>query len=323
MDAPAKTPVTGTTHTLPFDKLSPLDFERLCLWLVKREGYQRAEHLGAAGSEQGRDVTAWKVGVLWTFQCKRVKRFGATSALQEIDKVLGLAEGERPAGIVFLVTCNVSAKTRKAVRDRCAGAMECEFWTGTELDEKVKQHPDILQEFFDYAAPPTPRARLPKEIRFEPVLVTFISERVVDGDAARVRTRDGETLAALREVMTSYGALSHLREHDFGNTFDPDWFANLRELVQRCKGPDLEFLDQELERLRLNLLTKVDEFLHLLGTETFLLNGPGTRLLNSVPKEWRHKQPERYVSVVQGLNTNADAVMHLYDDLIRQAKQRL
>ncbi len=29
--------ITGTTHTLPFDKLSPRDFERLCLWLVERD----------------------------------------------------------------------------------------------------------------------------------------------------------------------------------------------------------------------------------------------------------------------------------------------
>ena len=43
-------PITSTTHELPFDKLSPRDFERLCLWLVEREGYERAEHLGAAGS---------------------------------------------------------------------------------------------------------------------------------------------------------------------------------------------------------------------------------------------------------------------------------
>ena len=50
--------ITRTTHTLPFDKLSPRDFERLCLWLVEREGYERAEHLGAAGSEQGRDIVA-------------------------------------------------------------------------------------------------------------------------------------------------------------------------------------------------------------------------------------------------------------------------
>ena len=54
-------PITRSTHTLPFDKLSPRDFERLCLWLVEREGYERAAPLGAAGSEQGRDIIAWRL----------------------------------------------------------------------------------------------------------------------------------------------------------------------------------------------------------------------------------------------------------------------
>jgi hypothetical protein len=44
MDEPE---ITGTNHILPFGELAPLQFERLCLWLVEREGYERAEHLGA------------------------------------------------------------------------------------------------------------------------------------------------------------------------------------------------------------------------------------------------------------------------------------
>jgi tetratricopeptide (TPR) repeat protein len=143
-------PITGTTHTLPFDKLSPRDFERLCLWLVEREGYERAEHLGAAGSEQGRDIVAWREGHMWAFQCKRVQRFGPKSALAEVEKVLALPEDEWPVRLVFLVTCDVSDKTRKQVRKRCVGEMECHFWAGTELDEKVKRHSDIVAEFFQY-----------------------------------------------------------------------------------------------------------------------------------------------------------------------------
>jgi len=141
-------PITGTTHTLSFDKLSPRDFERLCLWLVEREGYERAEHLGAAGSEQGRDVVAWREGKLWAFQCKRVRSFGPKDGRVEVEKVLALPQSERPAGLVFLVTCDVSANTRQQVRERCAGEMECHFWAGTELDERVKRHPDVVEEFF-------------------------------------------------------------------------------------------------------------------------------------------------------------------------------
>ena len=32
-----KPALSGTSHPLPFDRLSPRDFERLCLWLVKRK----------------------------------------------------------------------------------------------------------------------------------------------------------------------------------------------------------------------------------------------------------------------------------------------
>jgi HJR/Mrr/RecB family endonuclease len=97
---PSQPPITRTTRTLSFDKLSPDDFERLCLWLVEREGYERAEHLGAAGSEQGRDIIAWREGALWAFQCKRVQRFGPKDALAEVEKVLALPKAERPTGLV-------------------------------------------------------------------------------------------------------------------------------------------------------------------------------------------------------------------------------
>ena len=62
--------------------------------------------------------------------------------------MLGLSNDERPVGLVFIVTCDVSANARQQVRERWAGEMECRFWTGTELDAKAKQHPDIVAEFF-------------------------------------------------------------------------------------------------------------------------------------------------------------------------------
>ena len=61
----------------------------MCLWLVEREGYEGAEHLGTAGSEQGCDIVAWREGARWAFQCKRVQRFGPRDALEEVEKVLG------------------------------------------------------------------------------------------------------------------------------------------------------------------------------------------------------------------------------------------
>ena len=107
-------------------QLSPRDFERLCLWLVQREGFDRPEHLGAAGKEQGRDIVAWREGQLWAFQCKRVQHFHPADAETEIDKVLGLPDELRPAALVFLVACDVSGETRRRVRcTSCPDSAHC------------------------------------------------------------------------------------------------------------------------------------------------------------------------------------------------------
>jgi len=99
---------TATFHRLPFQDLSPLDFERLCLWLVRREGYERAEHLGEAGGEGGRDVVAWRDGRRFGFQCKRVQAFTAANASAEIEKLRRLPTEEQPherAGVRGVASC--------------------------------------------------------------------------------------------------------------------------------------------------------------------------------------------------------------------------
>lgn len=133
---------------MAFSSLSPGDFERLCFWLITREGFEQVEHLGASGNEQGRDIVAQKDGQRWAFQCKRVQRFGPKDAEAEIDKVLALPDSDLPARLVFIVTAQVSAQTRTRACKRCEDAIICEFWDATTLDEKVYRFPDLIERFF-------------------------------------------------------------------------------------------------------------------------------------------------------------------------------
>ncbi len=155
------TALPGTTHVLSFDRLSPMDFERLCLWLAEREGYVRAEHLGLAGGEQGRDVVAYKPTTqgeeLWYFQCKRYRSINVKTLTDEVDKYLQLIQEKpdlRPAGVVFVVSCAVSARVREEVSAYCEQhGLAYEFWALTELDMRVKRHSDLLWEFFSLGSP--------------------------------------------------------------------------------------------------------------------------------------------------------------------------
>jgi hypothetical protein len=152
-----KPDVTRTNHLLPFGELSPAQFERLCLWLVKAEGYIRAEHLGEAGNDQGRDVIAYRQTgsgeQLWYFQCKRYQTISASTLLEEIEKYNELVKtdpAEKPFGIVFVTNATLSAKARKEARKTCAKhGYECEFWAHTELDLLVKKYKHIVAEFFN------------------------------------------------------------------------------------------------------------------------------------------------------------------------------
>ncbi len=149
----------STRLRLPLDQLSPADFERLCLWLVRREGFEAVEHLGEAGSEQGRDLVARRDGRRFAFQCKRVQRFAAADAKREIDKIRRLPASEQPDELVFVVTKAVRAEARKLARKAWGDGETCHFWCGTELDERVKRHDEVVKEFFDLGEGRRPKPR--------------------------------------------------------------------------------------------------------------------------------------------------------------------
>ncbi len=152
-----KPPVISTNKPLPFGDLSPLEFERMSLWLAEREGYLRPQHLGEAGSEQGRDIVAYKPTdageELWYFQCKRYRRINAATLKKEVDKYNRLAETDptcRPVGIVFVTNAVLSARVRDDVAAYCKKhGYAYDFWARTELDMRAKKHPDVVREFFD------------------------------------------------------------------------------------------------------------------------------------------------------------------------------
>lgn len=154
----SKPPTTSTNHILPYGELSPAQFERLCLWLVEREGYTRFEHLGEAGNEQGRDVIAYDSDdQLWYFQCKRYQTVSAQTLLDEVEKYnQAIADGviEKPHGVVFVTNAVLSAQSRKKVAAFCAKhGFATEFWARTELDLRVKKHEAIVKEFFNLPSP--------------------------------------------------------------------------------------------------------------------------------------------------------------------------
>ncbi len=163
----SKPVITRTTHVLPFERLSWQDFERLCLALLLREDFTNLEHLGAVGADTGRDIVGNRGAELWYVQCKRVSYIGAQDLLQELDKMVGSvkqSKKQRPHGVLFMITCNVSGATRDRVAARCRElGMACQIWALTDLDARVQQHASITKEFFGLLTDPESEPGSPGE----------------------------------------------------------------------------------------------------------------------------------------------------------------
>lgn len=52
------------------------------------------------------------------------------------------------------------------------------------------------------------------------------------------------------------GSIGFIRDFDFHNVFDTDSFNDFHEFIYRCKNPAFEFIDPDLEGIRLELLEK-------------------------------------------------------------------
>ena len=132
---------------------------------------------------------------------------------------------------------------------------------------------------------------------------------------------DSVTFEDLMSILPSNGNIAFLRTNSFGSSMLESCRTELYRFTwERC-GPEHEFLDQELETLRQELLASVNQFLHTLGVNTFVLDHKVDMF--AVPSEWEIEDPKRYWGVLKLLGNQADAVCAKYDALVRMARIKL
>jgi hypothetical protein len=131
---------------------------------------------------------------------------------------------------------------------------------------------------------------------------------------------DRQTLKALLATMAKSGTIDWLRGANFaGWSFEWGRLDGVERFIMR-KGPEHEFIDATLEKLRKEFYDASKKLVTLLATETFPV-GNGNR--QAIPEDWELEQPDRFKKAVHDINTAADMVCTSYDQLVRTAKKRL
>jgi uncharacterized protein YukE len=147
---------------------------------------------------------------------------------------------------------------------------------------------------------------------------------VYDGQPRKPLPDDREIIEDLIQMVPSDGIIEFLRTFSFGNAYRGDFMDPLYAFIDLRGGPEYEFIDIELEKLRKDLRAAIQAFLSLLHKNTFRQQGiGGDHTLSRIPDEWEMTQGRRYHQAITDLNAAAGEVCKTYDDLVRNARAKL
>jgi len=127
-------------------------------------------------------------------------------------------------------------------------------------------------------------------------------------------------------LPSSTGAVLHLTDHDFGNSYFFNKHAPLHELHYDWSVPEKEFLTKDVERARKNLLKINEEFLDKLSLATGVIGSLGDDALMGIhdPNQTISSElKERRDQAVVDVNKLAYRWVEAYHAFTKLAKGRL
>lgn len=136
--------------------------------------------------------------------------------------------------------------------------------------------------------------------------------------SAHAALDQGVYLAIVR-LLPYAGPMGLLDHHDFGAPFHTSLFDELDRFVTESEAPTMEFIDADLEGMRVALAESVAKFAHYLSLNTWRLG----EKMQSVPSEWQDNKPEHFDKVVRTLNAMSTDAVACYKTLVREGRRRL
>ena len=129
-------------------------------------------------------------------------------------------------------------------------------------------------------------------------------------------------------IPPNSNTIYYLRGHHFGGMFEHKLNKPLNDFYYHCKNLDFEFLDGDLEGAKIKFRDALNEFLDMLGRETFPPSEEdgiieSKHLTHRLVPKPQNGNWVRYREVVERLNELADNAHLAYQDFIRLGQRKL
>jgi len=140
-------------------------------------------------------------------------------------------------------------------------------------------------------------------------------------EMTQVKPIDVELFKEFKRVIPSKGSISFIDEQNMaGFSWPRDQLRELEQFYYEWNDAEHEFLDNELEELRVKLHNLIGDYLGQIATNTFPANDTKRQ---TVPPEWELENPKRFFEVVNKLHETAGSIVETHQDLIRKGREKL
>ncbi|NJB84194.1 HNH endonuclease [Wenyingzhuangia aestuarii] len=134
---------------------------------------------------------------------------------------------------------------------------------------------------------------------------------------------DKKTFERLQNLLDSKGLLFFIKSNGFINGAFPDKICeDIYIYQQECFLPEFEFIDTDLEGMRVTLTEQLRELDILIQKHTFDAS-TRTESRQSIPKEWSITEPERYIKAINDFEKLTFIIGKKYDELIKLGRRKL
>jgi hypothetical protein len=124
----------------------------------------------------------------------------------------------------------------------------------------------------------------------------------------------------IRNEIIVNDSIRWVRTNNFaGFSFREDYLQPFDNIEYESQAADFEFLNPNLENLKIELVESILDFNSFLLPNIF--NGGNNRL--TVPPEWETEQYDRFVKAVDGIHQRTQILAKKYDQFIKEGRRTL
>lgn len=176
----------------------------------------------------------------------------------------------------------------------------------------------------------------PKDRKFEwepivcfiSLLGTYIALDLKGRESNELHTRsskshpnDVDLFIKLQKLLPSDGPIQFIKDHDFGGAFYREKIEPFGVFNYEWDNPEHEFIDEELEKQRKELLSNSTEFMAAIGKNT---SATSKGYQSVVPDHVRNSPiPDWVKRDIKEIHESADALVESHQKMVRMGRKKL